>query len=86
MSSRKKAAAILEQAGDDTMEAARGFCTSPSKLQIMMDKESFSRSPTLKEHFPNENFFSSVPACVFTAFSAMITLFGAIFIAFIFIK
>jgi hypothetical protein len=78
----KNKTSLLENAGDDTMEAARGFCTSPCNLQIAMDKESFTRSPMLKEHFMDERFFSSVPACVFTAFSGLLIVFAAIVIAF----
>ncbi len=79
---KSKLAAEFETAGDMTMEAAKGFCTAPTRLQIAMDKESFARTPSLKEHFPDERFFSSVPGCVFTGFTAVLGLFALIAIAF----
>lgn len=83
MSSEKKSVSSeFEAAGDMTMEAAKGFCTAPSRLQIAMDKESFARTPFLVEHFPDKRFFSSVPACVFSGFSAVLVLFLLIAIAF----
>lgn len=83
MSRKKSMGNEFEDAGDVTMESARSFCTTPSALQVSMDKSSFERTPWLYDHFPDGRFFSSVPACVFTGFSAVLFLFIAIAIAFI---
>lgn len=82
MSKEKKKSADFEAAGDMTMETARTFCTAPSRLQLSMDKSSFERDPGLYDHFPDGQFFSSVPACVFAGFSSVLVLFAAIAIAF----
>lgn len=74
--------AAIDQHADLMEDRLVRFCNSPSKLQLSMDKESFKRSPELKEHFPDEIFFSSVPACMFYGASLSLLILITVVISF----